>query len=338
MTERDADQVRRARAGDRAAYGALVDAYQGMVFATALNITGNYSDAEDVVQDAFLRAFERLGTLAEPMKFPAWLRTLASRSALQLLRKKRHVAAFDLDESAGEQTASGAESPAEAYARAEFARLLWQEVGELPPKTREAVLLFYMEGYSVSRAAAYLDCSEGALKTRLHFGREKLRQALLEKVEAELRDHRPTEKTRNAVLAALPPDERKEFLDSLGVSEAAFGRVIRAAFSLRSASACTWRNAKLPAAPRMRCACWASAVQSPCAKAFCIWAGVAWWSPKKRCTALRRRAHASNSTKSGTSSTTPRRMFAATGPRGARPNAPSTATIGSFGVKPKTRP
>jgi len=204
MTERDADQVRRARAGDRAAYGALVGAYQGMVFATALNITGNYSDAEDVVQDAFLRAFERLGTLAEPMKFPAWLRTLASRSALQLLRKKRHVAAFDLDESAGEQTASGAESPAEAYARAEFARLLWQEVGELPPKTREAVLLFYMEGYSVSRAAAYLDCSEGALKTRLHFGREKLRQALLEKVEAELRDHRPTEKTRNAVLAALP--------------------------------------------------------------------------------------------------------------------------------------
>jgi len=56
MTERDAEQVRRARAGDRAAYGALVDAYQGMVFATALNITGNYSDAEDVVQDAFLRA------------------------------------------------------------------------------------------------------------------------------------------------------------------------------------------------------------------------------------------------------------------------------------------
>ena len=71
MTECDAEQVRRARAGDRAAYGALVDAYQRMVFATALNITGNYSDAEDVVQDAFLRAFERLATLVEPAKFPA---------------------------------------------------------------------------------------------------------------------------------------------------------------------------------------------------------------------------------------------------------------------------
>lgn len=204
MTERDAEQVRRARAGDRAAYGALVDAYQGMVFATALNITGNYSDAEDVVQDAFLRAFERLATLVEPAKFPAWLRTLTVRSALTLLRRRRHVSASILDEPVEEQAAGEAESPAEAYARAEFARLLWREVGELPPKTREAVLLFYMEGYSVSRAATYLGCSEGALKARLHFGREKLREALLEQVEAELRGHRPTEKTRNAVIAALP--------------------------------------------------------------------------------------------------------------------------------------
>ncbi len=191
MTERDAEQVRRARAGDRAAYGALVDAYQGMVFATALNITGNYSDAEDVVQDAFLRAFERLATLVEPAKFPAWLRTLTVRSALTLLRRRRHVSASILDEPVEEQAAGEAESPAEAYARAEFARLLWREVGELPPKTREAVLLFYMEGYSVSRAATYLGCSEGALKARLHFGREKLREALLEQVEAELRGHRP---------------------------------------------------------------------------------------------------------------------------------------------------
>ncbi len=205
MTEHDAEQVKRAKTGDRAAYGALVDAYQGMVFATALNITGNYSDAEDVVQDSFLRAFQRLNTLTDPMKFPAWLRTVASRAALQLLRKRRRVPAGTLDESVENRAESDTESPAAAYARAEFARILWREVGELPPKTREAILLFYMEGYSVKRAAAYLECSESALKTRLHFGREKLRESLLEKVEAELRDHRPTEKHRNAILAALPP-------------------------------------------------------------------------------------------------------------------------------------
>lgn len=205
MTEHDAEQVKRAKTGDRAAYGALVDAYQGMVFATALNITGNYSDAEDVVQDSFLRAFQRLNTLTDPMKFPAWLRTVASRAALQLLRKRRRVPAETLDESVENRAESDTESPAAAYARAEFAGILWREVGELPPKTREAILLFYMEGYSVKRAAAYVGCSENALKARLHFGREKLRESLLEKVEAELRDHRPTEKHRNAILAALPP-------------------------------------------------------------------------------------------------------------------------------------
>lgn len=69
MDAAEREYVKRVMAGDRQAYGPLIEAYQGMVFATALNITGNYSDSEDVVQEAFLRAYDRLRTLSDGGNF-----------------------------------------------------------------------------------------------------------------------------------------------------------------------------------------------------------------------------------------------------------------------------
>lgn len=66
MELNERDLVLRTLSGDRAAYGTLVDAYQGMVFAAALNITGSYEDSSDVVQEAFLRAYQKLPSLADP--------------------------------------------------------------------------------------------------------------------------------------------------------------------------------------------------------------------------------------------------------------------------------
>ena len=72
-----------------------------MVFAVALNLTGNYADSEDVVQETFLRAYEKLRTLSDPSRFPAWLYRIARRAALRFLRTRaKHVVLTSSDEDA----------------------------------------------------------------------------------------------------------------------------------------------------------------------------------------------------------------------------------------------
>ena len=132
MDQRDREQVMRAIQGDQKAYGMLIDAYQGMVFGVALNITGNYSDSEDIVQESFLRAYQKLRTLTDPSRFASWLYTLAKRIAYESLKKKHLIAAVPDETGQMERVQSDAESPAEAYARKQLSERLWLEVGQLP--------------------------------------------------------------------------------------------------------------------------------------------------------------------------------------------------------------
>lgn len=202
---KESELVRQASRGDTEAFGQLVGAYQGMVFAVALNITGNYADSEDVVQDSFLRAWTRLHTLADPAKFGSWLYMVARRAALQFVRDHRKVRVHNLEEELEATLESDRESPAEAFARKELSELLWAEVAELPSRSREAVLLFYVEGFSLRRAAEFLGINENAFKARLHFAREKLRDALQHRLGEEVQRRQPGDARRRAILAALPP-------------------------------------------------------------------------------------------------------------------------------------
>ena len=202
MNERDI--VQKAALGDKDAYSALIDAYQGMVFAVALNITRDYTESEDIVQEAFLRAWENLSSLSDPLKFASWLYTLTKRLALKFLKQKGRIAA-SIDEDVDiEQIDAAGGSPEDFAAQKEINALLWGQVNLLPAKTREAILLYYVEGFSTAKAAEFLNIDEAAFRMRLAFGREKLRNGLMEKIEGELRRHQPGEKRRNAILAALP--------------------------------------------------------------------------------------------------------------------------------------
>jgi len=203
MEAREVDEVRRAIGGDREAYGRLVETYQGMAFGAALNVTGSFADSLDIAQEAFLQAYRRLSGLSDPGRFAPWLYTIARRLALKWLRDERRIPMAEPADAPLDQILSDAETPAEAYARKELSRILWDEVGALPPRTREAILLRYMEGFSIARAAAFLGISEPAMKVRLSFGREKLRRRLLAKIGGEIRRHRPSKKTRDAILAAI---------------------------------------------------------------------------------------------------------------------------------------
>jgi len=202
MNERDF--VQKAALGDKDAYSALIDAYQGMVFAVALNITRDYTESEDIVQEAFLRAWENLSSLSDPLKFASWLYTLTKRIALGYLKQKGRILSSSDEDVDIEKIDSSRESPSEAVAQKELHHLLWVEVENLPSKTREAILLYYVEGFSTAKAAEFLGIDEAAFRMRLRFGRDKLRNGLMDKIEGELRTRQPREKTRNAILAALP--------------------------------------------------------------------------------------------------------------------------------------
>lgn len=202
MNERDF--VQKAALGDKDAYSALIDAYQGMVFAVALNITRDYTESEDIVQEAFLQAWENLPSLYDPAKFVSWLYTLTKRLALKFLKQKGRIAA-SIDEDVDiEQIDAAGVSPEDSAAQKEINALLWGQVNLLPAKTREAILLYYVEGFSTVRAAEFLGIDEAAFRMRLAFGREKLRNGLMDKIEGELKRHQPGEKRRNAILTALP--------------------------------------------------------------------------------------------------------------------------------------
>jgi RNA polymerase sigma factor (sigma-70 family) len=200
----DQENVLDALKGDKKAYGRLVDSYQGVVFAVALNITGNYSDSQDIVQEVFITAYQKLRTLSKPSNFNKWLYTIAKRVSYSFLRKKKRTPNSTVEKIDIAKIKAQALTAAQEYAHKEFNALVWKQVHNLPRKSREAILLYYIEGFSIKKAAAFLSITESAMQSRLKIARKRIRQNLDEKLEAELRHYRPSQKSRNYILAALP--------------------------------------------------------------------------------------------------------------------------------------
>jgi RNA polymerase sigma factor (sigma-70 family) len=133
-------------------------------------VTGEFASAEDAAAEAFRQAWAGLDSLREPERFGAWLRTIVVRQA-RAEQQRRRADATDLP--------SGLPDPNEraddALERLEMGALVQQAVRELPDRLREAMALFYFEGYDSDAAARFLDIPPGTLRRRLHEGREQLR-------------------------------------------------------------------------------------------------------------------------------------------------------------------
>lgn len=175
MTETDAELVRRARRGDAQAFDALVRRHLRAAYAVALGRTGEPADAEDLCQDAFLAALQRLEDCREPEKFGAWLLTIVRNRAADLRRSQAVRAALPLDDADGVQ---GGESPLREAERMELRRDLEAALAGLSRLQRDVVVLFDLEGYSHREIAARLGVSEGAARVHLHHARRAVRRRL----------------------------------------------------------------------------------------------------------------------------------------------------------------
>ena len=165
--------VERARSGDAEAFRDLVDRHRDRVYGLALRIVRSAADAEDVAQEAFVRAWVALPRFRGESAFTTWLHRIAVRRAFDRLEqlKRRRGRETGLDD-AGELPGFGGEDPS-ATLRARRLELL---IATLAPMQRAAVTLFYYEDRSVEEAARTLGLPENTVKTHLSRARAALRE------------------------------------------------------------------------------------------------------------------------------------------------------------------
>jgi RNA polymerase sigma-70 factor, ECF subfamily len=177
--------VERARQGDMAAFEKLVRQYDRQVFRIAQHIVQNREDAEDVVQDAFLKAYEKLDQFQGNSKFYTWLVRIAVNEALMRLRKRRTGRMVSIDEdveteegSMPRDLADWSPDPEAMYGQSEMADILRRTIQGLPPGFRVVFVLRDVDGLSTEETADTLGLSIPAVKSRLLRARLQLRERL----------------------------------------------------------------------------------------------------------------------------------------------------------------
>ncbi len=175
--ELDSRLIRRAQEGDVEAFGVLVKHYQTRIFNLAFRMTGSQTDAADLAQETFVRAFQSMGSYRSQRPFYPWLYAVS----LNLVRnhlKRRRLIRFIEGSPLLDQTPSDGDTPETALARRESGRAVQAGLMKLPFRLRAAVVLRYYQDLPFREIAEILGTSQGAVKQRVYRGLEKLREIL----------------------------------------------------------------------------------------------------------------------------------------------------------------
>lgn len=179
MVSDDGVLAARAQGGDRAAFGALIDRHWRTVAILAYQKLGRATEADDLCQETFLKAYRSLGTLKDPARFAAWVYHIALRLIIDHVRarsRRRHASLDDLqDRRSVEFEAGAAEDPVE---RSERADQVMRALGRLPPSYRLVLVLRYYEGLSYREIADRLGAPPGTIANRIWRATRLLKEKL----------------------------------------------------------------------------------------------------------------------------------------------------------------
>lgn len=183
--DNEATLVAEARAGRPEAFTELVNRYQRHIYRLALNITHNREDAEDVLQESFLKAYSHLDQFQGNSRFYTWLVRIAVNEALMKLRKRhadKSVSVDDVvetdDDLMPREIVEWRDTPEQRYAKVELQHILNQAIEGLEPAFRPVFVLRDVEDFSTEETAQLLNLSVPAVKSRLLRARLKLRHRL----------------------------------------------------------------------------------------------------------------------------------------------------------------
>jgi len=190
----EADLVRLAQAGDRDAFRAIMTRCNQRLFRLARGVVGNDSDAEDVLQEAYLKAFAAISGFRREAGLFTWLSAITLNAARSRLRRRRPTVELDrMDDQRNVVMLSGAapRNPEAEVARAQMRNLLERAVDAVPRDFRLVFLMREVEGCSVEETAAQLGLKAATVKTRHHRAKVMLRAALDREMAGALHDAFP---------------------------------------------------------------------------------------------------------------------------------------------------
>ena len=177
--------VQEAKAGNYAAFEELVNRYQKKIYRLALNITRHREDAEDVLQEAFMKSFQHLQNFREGSRFYTWLVRITVNEGLMKLRKRRTSRLVQMQDATDEEGqvvprefVDWGPNPEQLYERSELEEILQKAIDSLSPNFRTVFLLRDVEKLSTEETADVLEVSIGAVKARLFRARLQLREEL----------------------------------------------------------------------------------------------------------------------------------------------------------------
>ena len=195
--------VEASRAGDKHAFSRIVATYQGLVCSVAYSLTGDVHQSEDIAQEAFVAAWQRMSDLRDPRRLPAWLCSIARNMARSAFRRSQRDPLFG-SVALEDRKVVEAEIEPTSTGESERLALVWQTLADIPEEYREPLVLFYREGQSIRAVSEALEISEDCARQRLSRGRKMLKAQVAALVEATLECTRPDAAFTAAVVGALP--------------------------------------------------------------------------------------------------------------------------------------
>jgi len=212
----DLEIVQRVKAGDTALYEILMRRYNQRLYRVARAILRDDGEAEDVMQEAYVRAYQHLSQFAGLAPFSAWLTRIAVNEALgrrRLRNRNWQLEEIEDDEEGSMNMAGTSPDPEQGASIAELGHLLEGAVLDLPEQYRAVVMLRDIEEMSTEETAAALDLSEENVKVRLHRGRARMRDWLFARVGTRVKDAFPfmgvrCDRVVEQVFARLQPAAR----------------------------------------------------------------------------------------------------------------------------------
>ncbi len=176
--------IKDVKKGDQQAFAELVELYKDKVYQISYRMVGNVHEAQDIAQEAFLRAYMNIDSYDTNRKFSTWLFRIVTNLSIDRLRKKKPD--FYLDQEVGgtegltlsSQIAATDELPEDIIITHELQDWIQGEILKLPTKYRSAIILKYIEDLSLKEISEILDLPIATVKTRIHRGREALRKRL----------------------------------------------------------------------------------------------------------------------------------------------------------------
>jgi RNA polymerase sigma-70 factor (ECF subfamily) len=168
--------IERARAGDRAAFGELVERFQPAVYAVALARLRDVNEAVELTQEVFIHAMTKLEQLRDPHCFVGWLRQITVRMAINRVTRKAPVQGTAPE--VLQNAAASTDGPLDSLIRDEVRAEIWDGLDRLKPIDRATLVAFYIRGRTLVQMSREFETPVGTVKRRLHVARNRLRKAL----------------------------------------------------------------------------------------------------------------------------------------------------------------